>query len=101
MKIKFYATLRQHVGVKEVEIPLEEGATVRHLVDEIVTQYPQLRAELLDEQGNLFGHVHLFVNGRDTSFLENGLDTALSSEDRLSLFPAVGGGRADNPFPVT
>jgi molybdopterin converting factor small subunit len=52
MKIKFYATLRQH-------------------------------------------------NGRDTSFLENGLDTTLSSEDRLSLFPAVGGGRADNPFPVT
>jgi molybdopterin synthase sulfur carrier subunit len=98
MKVKFYATLRQHVGAKEVEIPLKEGETVRHLIDKIVTQYPQLRTELLDEQGNLFGHVHLFVNGRDTSFLEDGLDTALSSEDRLSLFPAVGGGRSDNSY---
>ena len=54
--------------------------------------YPALQQELLDGDGLLFGHVHIFVNGRDVPFLENTLDTRLSSSDIISVFPAVGGG---------
>jgi MoaD family protein len=92
MKVKFYATLRQVVGTKMVEFSLPEGATVGQLVDEMLRCYPGLERELLDDQGRLYNHVHIFVNGRDAHFLEQGLKTPLDPEDELGVFPAVGGG---------
>ena len=92
MKVSFYATLRQVVGTKTVDFPLPAGATVRQLVEEMIRCYPGLRRELLDEQGRLYRHVHVFVNGRDAQFLEEGLDISLEPNDSLGVFPAVGGG---------
>jgi molybdopterin synthase sulfur carrier subunit len=92
MQVNFYATLRQIVGAKSVDFSLGEAATVRHLLAEMIRCYPALRHELLDGQGDLYRHVHIFVNGRDASFLVDGLDTVLSPDDQLGIFPAVGGG---------
>ena len=92
MQVNFYATLRQIVGQKTVEIDISEGETVRLLIDEILHLYPQLRNELLDEQGRLYGHVHVLVNGRDAQFLENALETKIKLDDSISVFPAIGGG---------
>jgi len=92
MEINFFAGLRQIVGQKTVEISLPEVTTARQLVDEVVRSYPAMERELLDEHGNLYGHVHLVVNGRDIRYLEEGMQRAISAEDRISLFPAIGGG---------
>lgn len=92
MLVKFYATLRQVVGSKSVDFDLPAGTTARQLLDEMLRRYPALRHELLDEQGNLYAHVHIFVNGRDAPFLENGMDTELFAGDTIGVFPAVGGG---------
>ena len=92
MKVHFYATLRDVTGQKTVDIDLPENATVRQLVDKIVTLYPLLRSKLLDENGDLWGHVHIFINGRDAPFLENALQTVIRPVDTISIFPAVGGG---------
>ncbi|WP_420632113.1 ubiquitin-like small modifier protein 1 [Candidatus Leptofilum sp.] len=92
MKVNFFATLRPIVGQKTVEIDLPENTTVQQFVEMVVTEYPPMRKELLDEDGNLYRHVHVFVNGRDAPFLENGMDTVIQSEDTLNIFPAVGGG---------
>ena len=93
MLVNFYATLRPIVGGKTVEFPLPAGSTVRQLVDMVVTRFPALRPELLDENDQLYGHVHVFVNGRDAPLLERALETVLQAEDVVSIFPAVGGGR--------
>lgn len=92
MKVHFYATLRDVTGQKTVDIDLPENATVRQLVDKIVILYPLLRSKLLDENGDLWGHVHIFINGRDAPFLENALQTVIRPADTISIFPAVGGG---------
>jgi len=92
MKVNFFATLRPMVGGKTVEFDLPEGAAVRALVDAIVTRFPPLRDELLDAGGQLHGHVHVFVNGRDVQYLPLAMDTPLSLRDTLNVFPAVGGG---------
>ena len=92
MKINFHATYRQIVGGKTVDLPLPDGVAVRQLIDEIVRRYPGLREELLDEQGRLYGHVHVFVNGRDVPFLVEGMETRLQPGDTVDLFPPVGGG---------
>lgn len=92
MKVNFYATLRQVVGAKTVEIPLPQGATAASLLQAIIDSYPGLQRELIDKNGKMYGHVHLFVNGRDVQFLEDGFETVLEPDDKISVFPAVGGG---------
>lgn len=92
MIVNFYATLRQVVGQKSIDFPLAEGATVSDLLEEMLKRYPGLRCELLDQDGNMFAHVHIFVNGRDVPFLEHSMDTVIKPEDVVGVFPAVGGG---------
>lgn len=92
MKVNFYATLRDIVGSKTLEIEVQPGTTVGQLLDRIIRMYPRIKAELFDEAGNLYRHVHIFVNGRDIPYLENVLDTILDPNDTINIFPAVGGG---------
>ena len=92
MRINFYATLRQITEQKSVDISLPQGTTVRELVEIVVTRYPRLRRELLDENNELYRHVHVFVNGRDAPYLKSTLDSELRPDDKVDIFPAVGGG---------
>jgi sulfur-carrier protein len=92
MQVNFYATLREIVGQKSVEFTVIDGSTIGQLVDQMTTAYPGLRRELLDENGRLYGHVHVFVNGRDVPYLENQMETVLRAGDVVNVFPAVGGG---------
>jgi len=92
MEVNFFAGLRQIVGQKTVDIPVSEGATARQLVKEVVRCYPLMEQELLDEHGDLYGHVHVVINGRDIRYLEAGMERVISPDDRVSIFPAIGGG---------
>jgi sulfur-carrier protein len=92
MIVNYYATLRQVVGSRQVDFPLPPGSTLRQLVEEMVARYPRLKSEMLDSQGNLYGHIHIFINGRDSTFLEDSMDSVLGPEDTISIFPPVGGG---------
>jgi molybdopterin synthase sulfur carrier subunit len=92
MDIHFYATLRDIVGQKTVDFTVPEGTSVRQLVDVVVTRYPAMREQLLNEQGELFPHVHVFVNGRDAPYLDRGMETPIAMSDTLDIFPAVAGG---------
>ena len=92
MKVRFYATLRDIVGARTVEIPLEQGISAQVLFAEILGRYPLLHKELLDDSGRLYGHVHFFINGRDVQFTEQGWEGKIMPEDEIAIFPAVGGG---------
>ena len=92
MQVDFYATLRQIVGTKTVDFPLPDGSTIAHLLEEVFIRYPAMRSELLDDEGQLHGHVHVLVNGRDVPYLENTLNSVIHIDDTISIFPAVGGG---------
>jgi molybdopterin synthase sulfur carrier subunit len=92
MNVNFYATLRQVVSAKSVDFNLAAGATIAQLLEEMLRCYPALRPELLNEQGQLYQHVHIFVNGRDATFLELGMQTPLAEHDTIGVFPAIGGG---------
>jgi molybdopterin synthase sulfur carrier subunit len=91
MRVNFYATLRQIVGGKTVELSLGTSTTIHQLLLEIFNRYPEMEKELLDENGNLYGHVHIFINGRDVQFLQD-MDSKISIDDKIDIFPAVGGG---------
>lgn len=92
MKVKFYATLREVVGGQVVDIPLKDGVTAQELFDKMIEMYPALRKELLDPEGNLHGHVHFFINGRDVQFDDRAWDKRILPDDVVTVFPAIGGG---------
>jgi MoaD family protein len=92
MRVHLFATLRALVGQKTVELPVAPGATAQALLDALLDHQPALRPQLVDADGALFGHVHLFINGRDVQHLPDAMATRLRGEDQVNVFPAVGGG---------
>ncbi len=93
MRINFYATLRQLVGGKTVEVQAPPpSTTVLTALEAVTHEHQDLAGELWRAPGMLKEHIHVFVNGREISFL-NGLETAVSDRDTLDVFPPVGGGK--------
>jgi len=92
MKVNFYATLRPIVGRKTVELNLPAGTTAIQLVRMFVKDYPPMRRELLDAKENFLPHMKFFINGRQAEYLPEQMDTILQSDDKVDIFPPVGGG---------
>jgi molybdopterin synthase sulfur carrier subunit len=91
MQIRLYATLRQIVGTKIVEVPVQTEKTVGDLLRSLVQQYPKLDESIWYPNGSLAGHVAVILNGRDIRHLK-GVDTPITDDDILDVFPPVGGG---------
>ncbi len=92
MKINLYATYRQVAGAKSIELDLPEHATVRDMLAAVHNTYPRLGALLLDGAGQVPAHVHIFIDGRDTQYLPDGMGTLLASAEKIDIFPPIAGG---------
>lgn len=92
MKVNFYATLRPIVGQKTVELTLPSNTTAIQLVLMFVKDYPAMRKELLDENDQFFPHMKFFINGREAVYLPDKFDTIIQPDDKVDIFPPVGGG---------
>jgi len=92
MKVNFYATLRPIVGQKTVELTLPPNTTAIQLVLMFVKDYPAMRKELLDENDQFYPHMKFFINGREAVYLPDKFDTIIQPDDKVDIFPPVGGG---------
>ena len=68
-----------------------DGATIGEVFNNLVEQYPGLRANLLDDTGGLHKFVNVYKDDDDIRYLD-GLDTKVGDGDVLSILPAVAGG---------
>ncbi len=89
--IKLFATLRDITGKKTLTVSFEEGQTVRKLISDLSTLEPALHNEIVDENGEMTGLVHVLVHGRNIDWL-NGLDTTIRAEDQIVFMPPSAGG---------
>ena len=64
-----------------------DGATVVDLLRRLELEHPALTGWILDERGRIRRHINVFVNGE-----QGGEDTAVRSEDRVEVLPAITGG---------
>jgi molybdopterin synthase sulfur carrier subunit len=92
VKVNFFATLRPIVGQKTIELDVSQGLTAIQLINQVVAEYPDIGPELLDDDGNFHNHMKMFINGREVVYLEGQFDYQLKDEDRVDIFPPVGGG---------
>lgn len=92
MQIRLYATLRPIVGRSTVTLDTKAGDTVRTMLDELVTRWPDLKPKLFLKDEALHPSIHVFLNGRDVRYL-GGLDITIPEETEICIFPPVGGGQ--------
>jgi len=93
MRVDFYGVYRPLVGGKTIEFELEYGATIRDLLEAVVTRFPALRGELLDQDDRLYPWIPLYVNGRNPRLLSQGLDATLDPNDVMSIFSPIASGK--------
>jgi molybdopterin converting factor small subunit len=67
------------------------GQTVASVLDRLVTEFPAVGSQLLDEAGRVRAHINVFVNGEDIRDLQ-GHDTVLADRDEVYLVAAMAGG---------
>jgi molybdopterin synthase sulfur carrier subunit len=85
--VKLYANLRTIIGKKELSIP---GLSIQEVLGKLIQDYPGLQQFLLDE-GKLRPRVIITRNGQ-TLDPEIRLQTLVSEQDQIAIFPPVSGG---------
>ncbi|NTU65993.1 MAG: MoaD/ThiS family protein [Chloroflexi bacterium] len=93
VRVDFYGIYRPMVGGKTIEFELKREATIRDLLEAVVTRFPPLRIELLDRDGQLYPWIPLFVNGRNPRLWAEGLDRPIGAADVLSIFSPIASGK--------
>jgi molybdopterin synthase sulfur carrier subunit len=88
--VRIPPTLREQTG-GERQV-LAEGGTVGELLDDLMSRFPALRAQLLEDDG-LAPFVNVYVEGEDVR-TRNGLETPVDDASTVILLPAMAGGIA-------
>lgn len=87
--IRFPAVMKYYVNNQtEFFVP---AATVKDVMNQVIEQYPSIKFHLVDSEGNLRKHFNVFVNGTHIRDL-NGMETALTEEDKVILMASAAGG---------
>ena len=79
VRVQFYAQLRDLTGLRESDVDLPEGATVRDLLEKIYSQQPALRV-----------HDKSILIGAGVEFVDRAYK--LKSGEEISIMPPVQGG---------
>jgi len=87
--VKVFATIREKFGHDSVQI---SGSTFIEAIRKLVSEYPVLEGELLNEDVNhLKGDYIYLLNGRNIEYLDKE-GTLIKDGDKISIFPPIGGG---------
>lgn len=89
MKVKFFAYIRDYTGTKETST--EDCSTLRELLYKLCGRYGKSFSGMIFHGDSLSGDIIILINGRHIEHLK-GLDTELSANDEISIFPKVAGG---------
>ena len=87
-RVVFTSHLQRHVACPESDV---SGATVAQALAAAFEQSPQVRDYVLDEQGHVRRHVHIYVDGRRISDRQR-LSDAVLPTSQIYILQALSGG---------
>lgn len=92
--VKGYLTFRKLVGDRWISQDPDRPLSIRGLLGAICEQgEPSLTDQLFDSKSGLLrARVTILVNGHSISSLPDGLDSPLSDQDEVAIFPPLMGG---------
>jgi molybdopterin converting factor small subunit len=79
VRVQFYAQLRDLVGIRELDIDVAEGSTIRDLLEQVYAQQPKLRP-----------HDKSILIGAGVEFVDR--NYRLKPGEEISVMPPVQGG---------
>jgi MoaD family protein len=79
VRVQFYAQLRDLIGIRELDVDVSEGATVRDLLDQIYANQPALCS-----------HDKSILIGAGMEFVDR--NYKLKSGEEIAIMPPVQGG---------
>jgi molybdopterin synthase sulfur carrier subunit len=89
VKLRMPPILRPQVGgVREVAAT---GDTLSEVLDDLFAQFPSVREQIVDTDGNLNKFVNVYVSNEDVR-LGDGLQTAVPDGSTVIVLPAMAGG---------
>ena len=89
IKVLAFASFKEILG-KETLLDLDEGSTVKDLLERLALGNRKLREAAFDESGNLKDYVLLMVNRKRIDHSD--LNFSLKDGDEAAIFPPVAGG---------
>ena len=99
MVIRFFASIRNVTGVKEIEWG-EPPPTLGDLLHSLSTRYgPQFRGWVLDGE-NLGSSVMVVINGDDARH-QGGLERRLAPTDVVAILPIMAGGKGSRQSAIS
>jgi molybdopterin converting factor small subunit len=87
--VRIPPTLRTETG-GERQVPAE-GGTVRELLDDVMSRFPGLRSQLVEDD-EVAPFVNVYLEGEDVRTLPEGFDAPVGEGATLILLPAMAGG---------
>ena len=79
VRVQFYAQLRDLVGIRELDVDVAEGSTIRDLLEQVYARQPKLRS-----------HDKSLLMGAGVEFVDR--NYKLRPGDEISIMPPVQGG---------
>ncbi len=77
--------------VNQQEVINTQANTISEAMQDLATNFPKIQQHLYDKDGNLRKFINIYVNDSDIRDLD-GINSALSDNDEISLVPAIAGG---------
>ena len=87
-RVIFTSHLQRHVACPETTV---QATTVAQALAEVFAQAPQVRDYVLDEQGHVRRHVHIYVDGRRIADRER-LSDPVAPASEIFVLQALSGG---------
>ncbi len=92
--IRMPPVLRPQVGgARQVDV---SGTTLREALDDLFAQFPAVREQLVDSEGQINRFVNVYVQNEDVR-LGHGLDTLVPDGSTVIVLPAMAGGSVFPP----
>lgn len=93
MEVKLFANLVDIAGERTMSIDPEEAETLEEALEVVFGIAPELREEVLEDDGSPCEHINILVNGSNIAHDGSGLGRELGATDEIAIFPPVSGGR--------
>ncbi|HET7160363.1 MAG TPA: MoaD/ThiS family protein [Burkholderiales bacterium] len=87
-RVVFTSNLQRHLACPEREV---EGHTVAQALETVFANTPQLREYVLDDQGHVRKHVHIYVDGQRIADRER-LTDGVEPGSEIFVLQALSGG---------